>query len=141
MLSRPAEPGCARGRTAEGQFRMLFTTRSSAERLKGNSAYRLILSRALWEVCPFLQTSRVAHSAFLHLQVESHNAPLVSPPLIPDSRGSSYQTALIPIFLHPLLIAPSFLPALIGLAGHLPAFSSLLFFSFSLLFTETQFSI
>lgn len=115
---------------SRGSLLTLFTTRSSAKRLKGS---RFVLSRAFWEVCPFSQTSIVAYSAFLHLQVDSHNAPLVSPPPIPDSRGSCYQTALIPIFLHPLLITPSFLPALIGLTGHLPTFTSLLFFSFSLL--------
>lgn len=118
---------------SRGSLLTLFTTRSSAKRLKGSKSHRFVLSRAFWEVCPFPQTSIVAYSAFLHLQVDSHNAPLVSPPPIPDSRGSCYQTALIPVFLHPLLITPSFLPALIGLTGHLPTFTSLLFFSFSLL--------
>lgn len=118
---------------SRGSLLTLFTTRSSAKRLKGSESRKFVLSRAFWEVCPFSRTSIIAYSAFLHLQVDPHNAPLVSPPPIPDSRGSCYQTALIPIFLHPLLITPSFLPALIGLTGHLPTFTSLLFFSFSLL--------
>lgn len=38
LLSRPAEPCCARVRTAEGSLVTLFTTHSAAERLKGNKA-------------------------------------------------------------------------------------------------------
>lgn len=71
------------------------------------------------------------YSAFFHLWASSHNAPDASHFPVRDSGVSCHHTALIPRFFH-RLIAPSSLPSLIGLTGHLPAFILLLLNGFLL---------